>query len=186
MNIFGSILDRSKNEVLKSPTYWDMDIDHSFTPNNLWYITFDKGETSKKKLDYNSFSFHKVQNVLYGHVCFKNLKFQIVSIIYTDGMEPIETFIKSYCNEDSNYVFERSDMPENNWWQLVDLDELSVLPEFENKKNIECFEILMDEYYGKRKDIIDYELKFNLFKASDSPELFNCSDFMYHIGEDAI
>lgn len=186
MNIFGSVLDRSKNEILKSPTYWDMDIDHSFTPNNLWYITFDKGETSKKKLDYNSFSFHKVQNVLYGHVCFKNLKFQIVLIIYTDGLGLVKTIIESYCNEDSNYEFKGDSMSENNRCQLVDLDELRALPEFENKKNIECFEILMDEYYGKRKDVIDYELKFDLFKTSDSSKLFNCSDFMYHIDDDKI
>lgn len=183
MKIYGDIFLNNVKQSDKE--IFDLNVEHSFTPTNLWQIVFIEGTTTKKKLGYNGFSFHKIQNAISGYICFKNLKFEISMIIYTDSSNLVKTITECHCSENPNYIFKEFDSSENNWWKLVDLDELRSLPEFENKTNIECFKELMEEHYNMKQDVIDYDSKFDFYKASDSSKLFNVSDFLYHIEDDS-
>ena len=184
MKIYGDIFLNGVKQTTKD--IFDLNVEHSFTPNNLWYLIFNEGTTSKKKLNYKSFSFHKIQNVLYGYINFNHLKFEMSMVIYTNGDELVKEIIKCNCHENPNYRFKKFDSLENYWWQLVDLDELKSLSEFEKKTNIECFKKLMEEHYSIIKDSIYYNIKFDFYEPSDSPKIFNSFEFLNYIEEDSL
>ena len=50
MKIYGDIFLNGVKQTTKD--IFDLNVEHSFTPNNLWYIIFNEGTTSKKKLNY--------------------------------------------------------------------------------------------------------------------------------------
>ena len=49
MKIYGDIFLNGVKQTTKD--IFDLNVEHSFTPNNLWYIIFNEGTTSKKKLN---------------------------------------------------------------------------------------------------------------------------------------
>jgi len=158
MEIYAKVYGE-KGNVLSETGSFEVKIDNSFTPSNLWII----GLRDEKR----DIIYRKVSQVIFGKVVYKNTVFEVqVALFHYDNFFHASLLLYSECPLNlSISLRQREEMNVGedfvDDWILFDFDEISKISEYDglNFKEVVAKIVKDDGYIGK--------LHYNTFRDTD-------------------